>query len=64
MFDMIKPQLVALLSGAVLTMEKKSAELTARANTMKSTEPAAVVLHTRAGIWADAAAMIRESLAP
>lgn len=64
MFEMMKPQLVVLLEGTVAAMEKKSRENLRRCESMAANSPEFMSCYTRAGIWADAVDMIRESLKP
>jgi hypothetical protein len=65
MFDMIKPQLIALLASAANTMVQKSLELhhTAQYAEAGGQKDLAQNCFIRAAFWADAADMIRKSIA-
>lgn len=63
MFDLVKPMLIASLKQCADVFEDKALELVNRANALvpgQHTETR-IVLYTRAGIWQDAAEMIRKS---
>lgn len=68
MFDLMKPMLVAMLGSAAYKMESRSKELYEHDTQSHldisgwANSPARISVLTRAGIWRDAAAMIRESI--
>lgn len=64
MWEMMKPQLMAVLMNAAKAMETRASGLEAQAGAMvpgQHTE-SRIVLYTRAGLWRDAAQMIRGGL--
>lgn len=63
-FEALKPQIALMMGNAVAHMESKSRENLQRAAEFPNTSGDYIGLITRAGLWADAAAMIRESLTP
>lgn len=63
MFDLIKPQLVAMMASAIAVIQAKAEDCLIKAESNEYTKEHQGQLLLRSGLWADVADMIRKGIA-